>query len=626
MDGRAGGVSPRVPFGPGFPDVVIQQPAGSPVRFSAHPDYAAARAGDKAAAERFVDAMVTVDKIEQIRRMIGDTQPIVVAPHAEEVTGRNAIPETYAHYLSDELGLSVDREIVQANRPRRTGQDGAYRRAARCAFDGDVEQGRDYLMVDDNVTQGGTLADLRSFIEQRGGNVVGASTLTGSRSSEILAPRAETIHQLRTRFPDLEAKWKTAFGHDFTGLTQSECTYLVRSKPADALGDRIIASRQAGSAPPPGRDAGGEDGGKGGDEGGGQGGGGVAPPSPASSASRPTTGGPRGGISGRFAMAVALSMCCAAALIALSGRNPLQAFAAIALGAVGSAHQIGAALNRTTPYLLSGLGVALCFRAGIINIGAEGQIAVGGMAAAAAALAWPIDQPAAAVTVALLAGALGGAAWAGLAAAMHIGRHVHEVLVTLLLNFVALLLVQQALAGPLGQFGAGFLQSPLLPRPAWLPHPFASLGAHPGFPIAMVAAALLSFVLWRTPFGFALRVAGASRPAAAYAGYSMPRLTWSVMLLAGGLAGLAGGIEVLGVHRRLIEGFSAGFGFKAVTVALLGALEPLAVVPAALFVGLLESGANAMQRQVGVPSAMVAVIEGLTMLFALAAMARRRLA
>ena len=145
----------------------------------------------------------------------------------------------------------------------------------------------------------------------------------------------------------------------------------------------------------------------------------------------------------------------------------------------------------------------------------------------------------------------------------------------------------------------------------------------PGFLIAVVAAAALSFVLWRTSFGFALRVAGSSRPAATYAGFSLPRLTWGVMLLAGALAGLAGGIEVLGIHRRLIEGFSLGFGFKAVTVALLGALEPLAVVPAALFVGLLEAGSLSMQRQVGVPSALVAVIEGLTMLFVLAATVRR---
>lgn len=357
----------------------------------------------------------------------------------------------------------------------------------------------------------------------------------------------------------------------------------------------------------------------------------------ASSASVTGTGWRRGigryrisanGLALRTLTAVLLSMLCAAALIALSGRNPLDAFAAALLGAAGSPHQIGVALNKTTPFLLSGCGVALCFRAGIINIGAEGQIAIGGMGAAATALAWPVGEPVMAVALALLGGALAGAIWAAVATAIHLGRRVHEVLVTLLLNFIALLLVQQALAGPLGQFGAGFLQSPLTPHSAWLPRLggswLGSIDAHPGFLIALIAAAMLSFLLWRTRFGFALRVAGSSRPAAAYAGFSVARLTWGAMLLAGALAGLAGGIEVLGMHHRLIEGFSRGFGFKAVTVALLGGLEPLAIVPAALFVGFLEAGSLSMQRQIGVPSALVAVIEGMTMLFVLAATVRRQ--
>jgi ABC-type uncharacterized transport system permease subunit len=212
--------------------------------------------------------------------------------------------------------------------------------------------------------------------------------------------------------------------------------------------------------------------------------------------------------------------------------------------------------------------------------------------------------------------------WSAIATAIHLGRRVHEVLVTLLLNFVGVLLVQQALAGPLGQAGAGFLQSPIMPSGAWL-WKLPGLDAHFGFLIALAAAAALSVTLWLTPFGFAIRVAGRSRRAAAYAGFSMSGLTWAAMLLSGALAGLAGGVEVLGIHHRLIEGFSLGFGFKAVTVALLGAVEPLAVAPAALFVGLLEAGSLSMQRQIGVPSALVVVIEGLTMLFILAATVRR---
>ncbi len=323
----------------------------------------------------------------------------------------------------------------------------------------------------------------------------------------------------------------------------------------------------------------------------------------------------------RIVVAVILSLACSAALVALSGHNPLAAFAAIVMGAVGSPHQLGVALNRATPYLLAGTGVAFCFRAGIINIGAEGQIALGGLGAAAVALHWPYASSLIA-PASLIGAAAFGALWSAIATAIHLGRRVHEVLVTLLLNFVGALLVQQALAGPLGQTGAGFLQSPIMPPSAWL-WKLPSLDAHIGFLIALVAAAALSVILWRTPFGFAIRVAGRSRRAAAYAGFSIARLTWAAMLLSGALAGLAGGVEVLGIHHRLIEGFSLGFGFKAVTVALLGAVEPLAVAPAALFVGLLEAGSLSMQRQIGVPSALVVVIEGLTMLFILAATVRR---
>ncbi len=327
-------------------------------------------------------------------------------------------------------------------------------------------------------------------------------------------------------------------------------------------------------------------------------------------------------LSTRLALATMLSGLSAALLVVLSGHDPIAALRALATGAFGSRASIGAALDRSTPYLLAGVGVALCFRAGIINIGAEGQIAVGGLGATAAALASPAAGPIVTVILALLAGALCGAAWSGLAALLHLARGVHEVLATLLLNFVALLLVQLLLAGPLGQAGAGFLQSPPIPPAARLPR-LPLLGMHPGFPLAVMAAAGGTALLWRTRFGFGLRVLGASRSAAAYAGFRLPVLTILVMLLAGALAGVAGAVEVLGLHRRLVEGYSNGFGFRAVTVALLGLLEPVLVVPAALFVGFMEAGAQSMQREVGVPSSMITVLEGLTVLYVLAATSRR---
>ncbi len=304
----------------------------------------------------------------------------------------------------------------------------------------------------------------------------------------------------------------------------------------------------------------------------------------------------------------------------LAGGLLVAALLATLLAMTGQS--VAAALDRSTPYLFGGIGVALCFRAAIINIGAEGQIALGGLGAVAASLAWPLRDPLLAIPLGLGAGLLAGTAWAGIAAILHLARGVHEVLATLLLNFVALLLVQLLLASGLGEPGAGFLQTPPIPRAARLPR-LPGLGVHLGLPLALAAAILGSLLLWRTRFGFGLRVLGSSPQACRYAGFDVTRLTAGVMVLAGGLAGLGGAVEALGLHRRLVEGFSLGFGFRAVTVALLGLLEPLAVVPAALFVGFLETAAQAMQRQTGLPSSLVTVLEGLTVLSVLAATARR---
>ena len=324
----------------------------------------------------------------------------------------------------------------------------------------------------------------------------------------------------------------------------------------------------------------------------------------------------------RLAVAACLAGALVAALVAGTGHDPLAALRAFVAGAVGSRAAIAEGLDRSTPYLLAGAGVALCFRARIINIGAEGQIALGGLAATEAALHAGGASPPIAIAVALGCAAIAGAIWSGLAAALHLARGVHEVLATLLTNFVALLLVQLLLAGPLGEAGAGFLETPPVPRDARLWR-LPLLGAHAGLPLALVLAALLSWLLWRTRFGFALRVLGQSREAALYAGYRASGLVLVLMLLAGGLAGLAGGVEILGLHRRLVEGFSLGFGFRAVTVALLGFLEPLAVVPASLLIGFLETGGASMQRETGVPSAVVLVLEAVTVLAMLAATARR---
>ena len=309
-------------------------------------------------------------------------------------------------------------------------------------------------------------------------------------------------------------------------------------------------------------------------------------------------------------------------LIMLAGKNPLSAFYYLLIGAFGSWDRVIVGLNKTTPYLLCALGIALCFRGQVINIGAEGQIAIGGAFASAIALLAPAWPSWLLLPIALLAGTAGGAAWAGLAAVIRVRRGVHEVLVTLLMNFIALLIVAELLHGRMGEDGAGFPQSPQFESAAWLPKLIPGTDLHIGIALAVLMTLVAHAVLWRSTLGFRWRIAGASLLAARYAGVSTGRAIFGLMSFAGAMAGLAGSIECLGVHYRLIEGFSAGFGFNAVAIALMGALNPLYILPSALFFGFLETGALAMQRQVGVPSSLILVIQGLTMIFVLCAIGR----
>jgi simple sugar transport system permease protein len=320
------------------------------------------------------------------------------------------------------------------------------------------------------------------------------------------------------------------------------------------------------------------------------------------------------------ALAIALALAVGAVPILISGKNPLLAYWAMFRGAVGSVDSIAFAFNKSTPYILAGVGVAMCFRARVINIGSEGQIAVGGVAASWIALNFSEFPSVIVIAAALIAGAAAGAAWSAIAAVMRLKRGVHEVLGTLMLNFIGLLVVSEVLRGPMGEPGAGFPQSPLFDEGSWLPNLLPGVDMHAGIIFAIVAVIICHVLLWYTPFGFRLRLLGGSPSAAAYSGVSFTRSVLEVMLIAGGLAGIAGAIEVLGVHYRLIEGFSQGFGFNAVAIALLAGLNPMAVLPAGLFFAFLEAGSLAMQREIGVPSSLVFVIQGLTMILVLCAM------
>lgn len=308
-------------------------------------------------------------------------------------------------------------------------------------------------------------------------------------------------------------------------------------------------------------------------------------------------------------------------LLLLGGHDVGAALAALWRGAFGSKYAFfSGTLVRAVPLIFAGLAVALAFRAGILNIGAEGQLLAG--AAAAAAVGIPLGDRLGvlAVPVILLVGALLGASWAGVAALLRSRFGVLEVISTIMLNFVALYLVGWLVHGPLQEPTRIYPQSLPLPAAARLPVVLPGTRLHLGLPLAILAAAVTWYALRHTAAGFRVQMTGAN-PRAAWSagGIRVARTAAGAFLASGALAGLAGASEVSGVTFALYENLSPGYGYTAIAVALLARLEPWLVVPSGIMFGALEAGAAAMQRDAGVPAAVVTVVEAAVILIVLAA-------
>ena len=323
------------------------------------------------------------------------------------------------------------------------------------------------------------------------------------------------------------------------------------------------------------------------------------------------------------ALALLAALLISALVIALAGADPWVALRALASGAFGSADAWSEVGVRTCPLLLTGLAVAIAFRAGIWNIGAEGQLLVG-----ATAVAWLGTRVDAlpvwlAVPLVLVVAALGGALWAAIAGGLKLVRNVDEVISTIMLNFIALGLVGFLVHGPLMEAAGAYPQSDAVAAAARLPRLFATHRVHAGLLIAVAAAAVTYLLLFRTVLGYAMRAAGLNPVAARLAGLGVTRALLGALTISGALAGLAGGIEVAAVTFRLYEQFSPGWGFTAIAVALLGRLHPVGVIFAAVFFGALDAGSTAMQRSAGVSSVLVSVIQA-TVIFCVLAVEQRR--
>jgi general nucleoside transport system permease protein len=300
-----------------------------------------------------------------------------------------------------------------------------------------------------------------------------------------------------------------------------------------------------------------------------------------------------------------------AAVILAAKASPTAVAAALLRGAFGSKDSLANTLIQTTPLLLTGLGVGLAFKGKLFNIGAEGQFLLGAIFAI-----WAGTQKlptALLLPLALASGALGGALWAGLAAALKLWRGVQEVLSTLLLNFVAIQLVAWMVRGPLQEALKQYPQSDKLPLAGRLAFLWPGTQLHQGFLLALVLAIVVWAYLSKTAAGFALRAVGAGAEAAEAAGISVAKTTWGTFLLSGALSGLAGAIQICGVTYFLADPYSKGYGYTAIAVALLANLSPLWTILTALFFGALTAGATEVQSA-GVSSVVIQVLQAVTLL------------
>lgn len=313
--------------------------------------------------------------------------------------------------------------------------------------------------------------------------------------------------------------------------------------------------------------------------------------------------------------AVSVALVCGAFLVWASGASVTAAYGGLLAGMCGSWSAVGETWVTATPYLLTGLAVALGLHGGLFNIGAEGQLYLGALGAAVVGYALP-DLPAwLHLPCALLAGMSAGALWGAIPGLLKAACGVHEVLNTIMMNYVAVkgvdYLVKQVLRDP----AASLDQTPAIRATAHLPLLFgAHTRLHLGCVLALGCAVLVWGLLRSTTIGFGIHAVGANPRAARYAGFRVPGMIVLVMALAGALAGLAGAGEVLGLYHTLPATFSSGYGFDAIAVAFLAKAHPLGVVLAALLWGGLRNGASVMQLRSGVSSDMMLLIQALVML------------
>jgi len=312
-------------------------------------------------------------------------------------------------------------------------------------------------------------------------------------------------------------------------------------------------------------------------------------------------------------VAAAALIAIAALAMAAAGANPIDGFAALLRGAFGGTHHLAETLVQTTALLFPALAVAFAFRAGMFNIGAEGQLIMGGLVAGLIGAWVPLPGPLA-IVVTLLGGALGGAVWAAIAGVLRARFGSNEVIATLMLNFIAALLANYLIVGPLHSPGVAGAETAILPAAAWLPTILPGTRLTLSLPLGIALAFGLRWFFARTVLGYELRAAGDAPEAARRAGIDLAKTAMLAMTASGAIAGLGGATIVDGVLHRFNVALSPGYGFIAIAVALVGGLDPARICIAAFAFGALQSGSLTMQAAANVPKDVVTLVEGLAIL------------
>jgi simple sugar transport system permease protein len=310
-------------------------------------------------------------------------------------------------------------------------------------------------------------------------------------------------------------------------------------------------------------------------------------------------------------LSILVALLLGAVLFLWVGVNPGRAYLEIARGAFGSLYNFSEVLVRAVPLILCGLSVGLAGKMLIWNIGAEGQLVMGGVAGAGVALFLsPHIPPPVLIPAMIVAGFLGGAIWGLIPGVLRAHLEVNEIITSLMLNYVAILWLEHLYFGPWRDpAGRGFPGTAMFPPEAWFPR-FLGTRVHLALPIGIVAAVCVWFVLAHTRWGYEIRVVGANYQAARYARMNITRNILWVMLISGGLAGLAGIGETAGIHYRLQQGLAVGNGYVGIVVAWLGRLRPSSIVLISILLGGLVVGGDQIQIAMHVPSSISLALEG----------------